>query len=239
LLVLLGMTVFLIALIALAELRAPARGEPSARLHNLFAFACQQAVQLTLLPLIALAPIVAQHSLANSADWPFVPAVIAFTLLMDFGEFSYHRLQHAVPFLWRMHALHHSDPNMNVTTAVRHFWGDQLLKAVTIWPACAWLLNPSPAIVIGYALIGFYHYFVHANLPVSFGRWSWLLNSPAYHRRHHSSLPAHWNCNYAGLFPIYDLIFFSYRRPDGFPPTGLDQRPQGLLDISVWPLRVR
>lgn len=233
----LGLAVAL--LVSLLELRTPARTESHERLHNLFAFACQQGVQITLLPLIALTPFIAQHGLVDLAEWPFLAALIAFTLLMDFGEFSYHRLQHQIPFLWRMHSLHHSDPNMNATTTVRHFWGDQLLKAVTIWPACVWLLTPTLEIAIGYGLIGLYHFFAHANLPVGFGRWSWLLNSPAYHRRHHSALREHWNCNYAGLFPIYDVLFGSYRRPDGFPPTGLPTGPRGLLDVAAWPFKTR
>jgi sterol desaturase/sphingolipid hydroxylase (fatty acid hydroxylase superfamily) len=165
-----------------------------------------------------------------------VAATVAYVLAMDFGECMFHRAQHAVPFLWRMHSLHHSDPCMNATTTDRHWWGDSLIKALTIWPAVAILFRPSAATLATYAVLTTYHYFSHANLRVSFGRLSWLLNSPAYHRIHHSSDPAHHGANFAGLFPIFDVILGSYRPGAIFPPTGMDRRPETLVQALVWPL---
>ena len=45
---------------------------------------------------------------------------------------------HRIPALWAMHSLHHSDPEMTALTTNRHFWGDQLIKALTIWSAMSW-----------------------------------------------------------------------------------------------------
>ena len=90
------------------------------------------------------------------------------------------------------------------------------------------------------AAVSLYHYFVHSNLRVDFGRWSWLLNSPAYHRRHHSRLPEHYDANLAALFPIWDVLFGFYRRPDGWPPCGLDEgKPENLTELVAWPVRGR
>ena len=86
-------------------------------------------------------------------------------------------------------------------------------------------------------LASFWHIVVHARLPISFGPLSWLLNSPAYHRRHHSSLPEHYNSNFSALFPIFDVLCGSYNRPDGWPPTGLDREPESMLDLLAWPVR--
>jgi sterol desaturase/sphingolipid hydroxylase (fatty acid hydroxylase superfamily) len=64
-----------------------------------------------------------------------------------------------------------------------------------------------------------------------------VLNCPAYHRRHHSRLTEHYNTNFAALFPIFDVIFGTYRRPDGWPPSGLDETPRSFGDLFFWPLR--
>jgi sterol desaturase/sphingolipid hydroxylase (fatty acid hydroxylase superfamily) len=53
------------------------------------------------------------------------------------------------------------------------------------------------------------------------------------------SRPEHYDSNFAALFPIWDVLFRSYYRPDGFPPTGLDQRPQNLRELFAWPFYYR
>ncbi len=138
--------------------------------------------------------------------------------------------------LWAMHSLHHSDPEMSALTTNRHFWGDQLLKSVTVWLLSAMIIAPTPLLVVAYNLFSLWNLFVHSRLEVNLGRWSWLINSPAYHRRHHSSLPEHYDGNFAALFPLWDVIFGSYHRPDGFPPTGLETRPRTIGELVAWPL---
>jgi len=108
-----------------------------------------------------------------------------------------------------------------------------------VWPMAWAVVAPTPWILAAFGVISLWHVAVHSNVPLSFGRWSWLLNCPAYHRRHHSAEPRHFNSNYAALFPIFDVLFGSYRRPEGMPPTGLDQRPGNIVQAVTWPLRVR
>jgi sterol desaturase/sphingolipid hydroxylase (fatty acid hydroxylase superfamily) len=50
-------------------------------------------------------------------------------------QYAVHRCQHAVPFLWRFHALHHSDPDVDVTTSVRHHPIEYLIATAVYWPA--------------------------------------------------------------------------------------------------------
>ncbi len=176
-------------------------------------------------------------SLLDGRAMPYWLGAVLFLLVRDFLEFAFHRAQHSVPLLWSMHSLHHSDPDMSALTTGRHFWGDQVIKNVTIWPLAMLIIAPTPTMIGLYTLISLWNYVVHARLPVSFGPLSWLLNSPAYHRRHHSSLPEHYNSNYAALFPIFDVIFRSYNRPHGWPPTGLESKPESLIDVLAWPVR--
>jgi sterol desaturase/sphingolipid hydroxylase (fatty acid hydroxylase superfamily) len=225
-------SIVIVALLSAGEIVVrPARAD---WWRNLQAWALSSLASFALLPLFLTLHV---PSLLNGTALPFWLGATAYLLLRDFLEFFYHRAQHSIPLLWSMHALHHSDPNMSALTTSRHFWGDQLVKAVTIWPLGNLILAPTPMMLGLFNLVSLWNFVVHARLPVSFGPLSWLLNSPAYHRRHHSSLPEHYNSNFAALFPIFDVLCGSYNRPEGFPPTGLETRPESLADLLVWPVR--
>jgi sterol desaturase/sphingolipid hydroxylase (fatty acid hydroxylase superfamily) len=175
-------------------------------------------------------------ALIDGATLPFWIGFPAFLLVADLGEYVFHRAQHRIPLLWAMHSLHHSDPDMSALTTQRHFWADPLVKKVTIWLAASLVIAPTPAIAGATALASLWSFFTHARLPIDIGRWSWLVNTPAYHRRHHSCLPEHYDSNFAAIFPIFDVICGSYYRPDGFPPTGLARAPRNMAELIAWPL---
>ncbi|HEY5336737.1 MAG TPA: sterol desaturase family protein [Rhizomicrobium sp.] len=167
--------------------------------------------------------------------------IAVYVFAMDLGEYLFHRAQHAIPFLWAMHSLHHSDTDFNTTTTVRHFWLDSWIKSITIWLAVGVLLKASPLIVGAYGVFSYYNFLTHANLRLNFRGASWIFNSPAYHRLHHSSSREHFDVNYAALLPVFDVLSGAYRRPrlDEHTDTGLDtgDKPQSLLQAIVWPLR--
>jgi sterol desaturase/sphingolipid hydroxylase (fatty acid hydroxylase superfamily) len=116
-----------------------------------------------------------------------------------------------------------------------------VIKSLTVWLAVGVAFKASPAIVGIYAAATYLNVLIHSNTRLHLGRLSWLVNTPAYHRLHHSALPEHWNCNFAALLPIYDVIFGGYRRPGAQerPPTGLDtgETPRNALEVLLWPLR--
>ncbi|MEO6247410.1 MAG: sterol desaturase family protein [Sphingomicrobium sp.] len=228
----LALSIAVVSILTILEIRNSQLG--AERLLNLQIWALELGAKLAILPLATLAT---ARPLLDARQWPFWLAFPTFLLVMDLAEYLFHRAQHAIPFLWAMHSLHHSDSNMTATTTERHFWGDQLVKALTIWPLAFLIVRPSAAAWIGYGLAGYWNYVAHSSLSITFGRWSWLLNSPAYHRRHHSSLPEHFNSNYAALLPIWDVLLRSYNRPVGFPPTGFEHRPNNALEALLWPIR--
>ncbi len=223
--------VMLIAALTLMEKRR--NPGPSDWLRNLQAWALDVGAAIIILPLI---PLQKGHTLLNGGDLPFLLAFPLFLLMRDLTEFLFHTCQHRIGFLWRMHSLHHSDPEMSALTTNRHFWGDQLIKSLTIWPMTVMVIAPTNSIILAYAVVSLYNYFIHTNLQINFGRWCWALNCPAYHRRHHSRLPEHYNANFAALFPIWDVICGTYRRPDGWPPTGQATAPKRMLDVLAWPM---
>lgn len=225
------------AVVSLVELRRPALAGEADRWLNVPVGMLLAVVQPFTVP--HLMHLISAEPLIDGAQLPFWAGFLLFVLVMDFGEYLFHRAQHVIPFLWRMHELHHSDPNMTATTAQRHFWGDPVVKAMTIWPAAAAIVTPTSTMAMAYAGICLWHIVVHANLRLDLGSWSWVINSPAYHRRHHSSEAAHFNSNFASLFPIFDVLCGSYRKPTGFPETGLPERPNGFIAAATWPFRRR
>jgi sterol desaturase/sphingolipid hydroxylase (fatty acid hydroxylase superfamily) len=171
---------------------------------------------------------------------PLAAGAAIYLVAMDLGEYLYHRAQHAVPWLWAMHSLHHSDTAMNATTAQRHFWAEPALKAGSVWLAVALAFKTNGPILAVYSAATLYHVFAHANVRVGFGRLSFLLNSPGYHRLHHSRDPAHFNTNFAALLPIFDVIAGSYRPAarEPFPATGLeDDAVSRPVELMIWPAR--
>lgn len=203
--------------------------------NNLIAWALQFVSAAAFIPLI---PLWQGYGVIDGATLPFWLAFPLYLVAHDLGEYLFHRAQHRIPALWAMHSLHHSDPDMSVLTTQRHFWGDQLIKRMTIWSAAAFIISPTPELHAAYLAAGLWNLVAHSNLPIDLGRWSWLINSPTYHRRHHSRLPEHYDSNFAALLPIYDVIAGSYHRGQGMPPTGLDVRPRSWAEVVAWPLLV-
>ncbi len=234
-----------VALLTLAELRWPARREAAPRALNLGLWAVRLVLQFTATAALSLLAAAAAERLGLPSlqirSWPLACSAAALVLTMDLAEYLYHRAQHAIPWLWRRHALHHSDPCMTATTTERHWWGDLVLKAVLFGAPLAAVLQPSAADYAVYGTLALWNYVAHANLKLDFGRWSWALNSPAFHRLHHARAAAHHGANYAALLPIFDVVAGSYRRPEGFletgldPEMGLDQDPCGLWGALAWP----
>ena len=213
-------------------------GAPGDMLRNLQCWGLQLLIGFTVLAHVAW-PL--HWSLLDGRRLPLWLGLAIFLIARDFGEYMFHRAQHRIPFLWSMHSLHHSDPDLNVSTTGRHFWLEYLLKSLTVYLAVGSIFKVDAAIASSYALLTFYNYFTHMDVRVGFGKFSWILNSPQFHRVHHSRLPQHYDCNFAGLLPVFDCLFGTYRKPEPgeFPPTGLDggDMPGSVLAALAWPLR--
>jgi sterol desaturase/sphingolipid hydroxylase (fatty acid hydroxylase superfamily) len=246
----LGLFAGALTICLVAEKLAPARREPSAGRGlnlgiGLFSLVIVGVSSSSVGALATLAVNAAGGGwiVLPTTGWGFLAGCAAYLVAMDLGEYLFHRAQHAIPALWAMHSLHHSDPDFGTTTTVRHFWLDPLIKTLTIWLAVGLLFKASPAIAGVYAVIGHYNYWTHSNVRVGYGRAAWLWNSPQYHRMHHSADPAHFNSNYAALLPIFDVLSGAYKppKPGEYPATGLDtgERPQSFLQAVTWPLRAK
>jgi sterol desaturase/sphingolipid hydroxylase (fatty acid hydroxylase superfamily) len=140
---------------------------------------------------------------------------VAGFLLLDFMRYLVHRCEHAVPFIWRFHALHHSDPDVDVTTSVRHHPVEYVLASGVYWIAV--IVLDVPAIVAlchGVAVFGMAA-IQHGNirLPERVERWLQpVLVTIDMHRIHHSIAYDQANSNYGAVLSIWDRLFGTYTR---------------------------
>jgi sterol desaturase/sphingolipid hydroxylase (fatty acid hydroxylase superfamily) len=142
--------------------------------------------------------------------------VIAFAM-MDFWKYLWHRINHRVPLLWRFHAVHHSDSEMDVTSAIRFHTVEILVSAVFLLA-----LNP----LFGVSMSQLFAYesaflfcvmFQHANLklPLALDRFLRLfIVTPRMHFVHHSDHQPETDSNYTSLFTIWDRLLGTYRVND-------------------------
>ncbi len=163
---------------------------------------------------------------------------IEILLLGDLIGYWSHRLFHGRT-LWPFHAVHHSSTQVDWLSAVRlHPVNDVLSRLIQVVPIL--LSGFSPALVAGYVpFLTFHAILLHANVPWTFGPLRYVISSPAFHRWHHTTEAEGQDKNFAGLFPLVDLLFGTFYMPPGRQPrdfgvTG-DPVPDGLWAQLCYP----
>lgn len=127
-------------------------------------------------------------------------------IIADIGFYAAHRAFHAVPFLWRFHAVHHSIEEMDWLAAHRVHPFDQIMtKTCSLLPVSA--LGFSDAAI---ALFAFTYQWqallIHSNTRVAFGPLKWLFASPQFHHWHHANEKEAYDKNFAAQLPVIDAI---------------------------------
>jgi sterol desaturase/sphingolipid hydroxylase (fatty acid hydroxylase superfamily) len=151
-------------------------------------------------------------------DLPVALQAVVGLLLLDLvGAWLPHFVEHHVPFLWRLHLVHHSDQAVDTTTANRHHPGESVVRfaftalAVVVAGAPMWLvfLYQSVSVVLSQ--------FNHANiaLPPAVDRaLSWVLVSPDMHKVHHHYVLPYTDTNFGNVFSVWDRLFRTFRTMD-------------------------
>lgn len=175
---------------------------------------------------------------ANLEDW--LPGVapmsalgfVAYVVVLDFAEYVRHRLQHRFGWWWALHSLHHSQRQMSFWNDDRNHLLDDVLA--DLWFAAIALLIgvPPGQFVLIAALMRAVESLSHANLRWHFGPiGARLLVGPHYHRRHHGIGVGHEGrargCNFATLFPLWDIAFGTADFSRDYPATGIRDQLQG------------
>lgn len=145
-------------------------------------------------------------------------------MLIDFFYYWYHRAAHTVPALWRLHRVHHAIREISAWNSASHLF-DALLQIPFVSLPYMLLFGidtPAAPAAIGW-LFGIHGYFIHTCSKAGLGWLGVLVNDARYHRLHHSIEPEHWNCNFAGFVPLWDIVFRTARfpKPGEWPQTGV------------------
>jgi sterol desaturase/sphingolipid hydroxylase (fatty acid hydroxylase superfamily) len=171
------------------------------------------ALVIPLYTLMANFADVAALRLVGPDFWNNIPSVLvglAAVFSGDFIGYWRHRLEHT-RFLWPSHAVHHSDTAMTWLALVR-FHPINRLSTFVIDNSFLLLLGfPAYALLINAAVKHYYGFFIHADLPWSYGRLDKVFVSPVMHRWHHSIDPMAYGTNFATVFSIFDRAFGTYR----------------------------
>ncbi len=161
---------------------------------------------------------------------PWLSGILSF-LLLDMLIYFQHRLFHKYPLLWRLHRVHHSDTEFDVTTAIR-FHPLEILLSLCIKIAAVILLGvPVAAVLVFEIVLNAMSLFNHGNiaLPLSLDHYlRWLLVTPDMHRVHHSAIVEETNSNFGFNIPWWDHLFASYREQ---PQLGHEKLKVGLNEF--------
>ena len=218
----LGFFIGIFAVMALWELLAPRRvltvGKAIRWANNLVLV----ALNTLLLRLLFPAAAVGMAALANDQGWgllnhfqppPWLAIPVA-VIALDFVIWLQHVMVHAIPALWRLHRVHHADPDFDVTTGSRFHPLEIILSMLIKLASIALLGPPVVAVLIFEVLLNATAMFNHGNvcLPAKLDRiLRWFVVTPDMHRVHHSIEDDETNSNFGFNLPWWDRLFGTYR----------------------------
>jgi sterol desaturase/sphingolipid hydroxylase (fatty acid hydroxylase superfamily) len=177
---------------------------------------------------------------------PAAGAGVAGFLLLDWSIYAWHRLNHGVPWLWRFHLVHHTDLDLDVSTAFRFHAGELLLSVG--WRTLAILaIGASPALLLIYEVaMQSATAFHHSNwrLPRGLERaLGEVLVTPSMHGIHHSVVESETNSNWSVVFAWWDHLHRTRRREPSNEtltiglPAWREPRELGLARLLTLPFR--
>jgi len=141
-----------------------------------------------------------------------LPLWVEFSIVflgLDYGNYLWHILNHKIPFLWRFHLVHHTDKDLDITTAFRFHFGE-LIGSVFFRGAVTFLIGASPAWVLIYEI--FFEaatQFHHSNWKLPFcleKALNKLIVTPRMHGIHHSIIRNETDSNYSVIFSFWDRL---------------------------------
>lgn len=211
-----------LAVVAAWEVIAPRRAltdKKSRRwLTNLGMIVIDAATIRLFLPLLPVGMAVATGDrgwgVLNILQLPFWSEVILAVIALDFVIYLQHVLFHHVPILWRLHRMHHTDLDIDVTTGNRFHPLEILVSLGIKLSAVALLGAPVLAVVVFEVVLNATAQFNHGNIriPIVVDRYLRLLVvTPDMHRVHHSVIPRETNSNFGFNLPWWDRLCGSYR----------------------------
>lgn len=214
--------VTLVLLLLAAERCWPLRARVDRWLRRILTNLLVAAPSFLILRLLLVPAVVAVASWAQArelgllrmVEMPVVLATILAVLLLDYAMYFWHWLNHRVPFLWRFHHVHHTDLDLDVSTAFRFHFGEMLFSVV-VRAIQVIAVGASPAAALIYEIVleastEFHH--SNLRLPLKLERvLNWLIVTPRAHGIHHSIVSRETNSNYSNFLLLWDRLHRTLR----------------------------
>jgi len=149
--------------------------------------------------------------------WPLWMRFVIGLVLIDLWMYFWHRLNHNVPFLWRFHAVHHADRELDATSAVRFHTGEIILSGAARLILLPVLGVSLPMLLVYEIILLPVILFHHSNVRIARaadGILRPIIVTPWMHWVHHSMLREETNSNYGSVLSVWDRLFGSFRLRD-------------------------
>ncbi len=147
--------------------------------------------------------------------WTFM--VIGILLMDLIGAWFIHYLEHKVQWMWRFHLVHHTDQQIDTTSANRHHPGESVFRFVFTTLAVILIGAPMWMVFLYQTMSVVLTQFNHSNITMP--KWldnalGWLFCTPNIHRIHHHYRQPYTDTNYGNIFSIWDRIFGTFALVD-------------------------
>jgi len=201
------------------------------------------AVLVPVSPMIVAASVAgSRYGLLNKPWLPLATRWILAILILDLAKYTAHRALHSFHFLWRVHQVHHSDRDFDVSTSVRAHPIEVILFRGASLATIAVFAPPVGAVLVAELTSVFESFFSHANatLPAWLQRvLGVILYTPDTHRIHHSVDIRMQNSNFGDIFPWWDQILGTYQPPSPAAEIviGLEENQTGANPGFTWMLK--
>jgi sterol desaturase/sphingolipid hydroxylase (fatty acid hydroxylase superfamily) len=171
----------------------------------------------------------------------FLPQLLLCLLVADLAEYAVHRAYHEVPWLWRVHSVHHSVNTLDWLAGSRLHMLEIIVTRIAVLTPL-FLLGFDKRVVDMYiVIVGFQAVFNHANVHIPWGPLKYLIVTPDFHHWHHSSEQVAIDRNYAAHFAFIDhLLGTAVKTDQQFPAAyGVvgSTIPEGFLKQQAYPFR--
>jgi sterol desaturase/sphingolipid hydroxylase (fatty acid hydroxylase superfamily) len=219
---LVALPVVLFLLLLVVEQLVPLRKRirlrlPRWRVNLLLSLLVFAAGAWLLRPVATMLTLIAVQRGTGLLGWLNLPPVAAGVLgflLMDLTFYWWHRVNHQLPLLWRLHGVHHLDPDLDTTTSFR-FHAGEIVLSVGFRVVQVLVIGVTPAVYAAYEIVFVLcTIFHHSNirLPLRVERpLNYLLVTPRMHGVHHSAWQSETNSNYGVVFRCWDTLHRSVR----------------------------
>lgn len=232
----LGFFFAIFLIVAIWEVLAPRRTLSTSKIRrwysNLSIVVINSLVVRWIFPILAVGLAIKAQNLSwglfNNIEITWGLHLILSVLILDFIIYLQHAMFHFVPLLWRLHRMHHTDLDYDVTTGSR-FHPIEIALSMVVKLAAVAALGPLPvAVIIFEVLLNGTAMFNHGNikLPKKLDRIiRWFIVTPDMHRVHHSVIRTETDSNFGFNMPWWDRLFGTYQDQ---PQAGHDQMTIGI-----------